>query len=82
MTGSGDSDEATEGSANRGSTDRRSPPEPAPPSAAAPPDAGPATPPVIRSVDLLQGRGEVHILHNGETYRLSLTRAGKLILHK
>jgi len=78
----GDPDEATEGAANRGATDRRSPPDPAPPSLPAPPDAGPATPPVIRSVDLLQGRGEVHILHNGETYRLSLTRAGKLILHK
>jgi hemin uptake protein HemP len=44
--------------------------------------AGRAAAPVIRSADLLQGGGEVHILHNGETYRLTVTRAGKLILHK
>jgi hemin uptake protein HemP len=37
---------------------------------------------VIRSADLLQGAGEVHILHNGEIYRLTVTRACKLILHK
>jgi hemin uptake protein HemP len=36
----------------------------------------------IRSEDLLQGRGEVHIVHNGEHYRLTVTRSGKLILHK
>jgi len=56
-----------------------------------PPAAGPPAPrtpavrtvtPVIRSADLLQGGGEVHILHNGDTYRLTVTRAGKLILHK
>jgi hemin uptake protein HemP len=41
-----------------------------------------AAAPVIHSADLLQGGGEVHILHNGETYRLTVTRAGKLILHK
>jgi hemin uptake protein HemP len=80
--GFGDRDEAAEGSSSRGPKDRCSPPDPALPRTPAPPDAGPATPPVIRSIDLLQGRGEVHILHNGETYRLSLTRAGKLILHK
>ena len=36
----------------------------------------------IRSEDLLRGGREVHILHAGELYRLSLTRSGKLILHK
>lgn len=36
----------------------------------------------IRSEDLLQGGREVQILHAGELYRLTLTRAGKLILHK
>ncbi len=46
------------------------------------PAVGRAVPPAIESADLLQGGGEVHILHNGETYRLTVTRAGKLILHK
>lgn len=36
----------------------------------------------IRSEDLLQGGREVQILHAGDLYRLTLTRAGKLILHK
>ncbi len=36
----------------------------------------------IRSEDLLRGGREVQILHAGELYRLTLTRAGKLILHK
>lgn len=36
----------------------------------------------IRSEELLQGGREVQILHAGEVYRLTLTRAGKLILHK
>ena len=44
--------------------------------------AAPAAPLAIRSEDLLQGRGEVRILHNGEQYRLTVTRSGKLILHK
>lgn len=44
---------------------------------AAPP---PATP--IDSQWLLQGRKEVVILHQGQPYRLQLTRAGKLILTK
>lgn len=40
-----------------------------------PPDAIPA--------DLLfQGKQEVPIAHNGETYRLRITRNGKLILTK
>ncbi len=37
---------------------------------------------VIPSEELLQGQREVIILHAGEEYRLSLTRNGKLILHK
>ncbi len=36
----------------------------------------------ILSESLLRGRNAVQILHRGELYRLSLTRAGKLILHK
>lgn len=39
-------------------------------------------PVVITSDTLLAGRSEIHIRHRGEVYRLSLTRAGKLILHK
>jgi hemin uptake protein HemP len=40
-------------------------------------EAGP-----IQSESLLRGRSEIQILHRGELYRLCLTRAGKLILHK
>ena len=36
----------------------------------------------IPSEVLLDGRTEIRIRHRGEIYRLSLTRAGKLILHK
>ncbi len=36
----------------------------------------------ILSESLFRGRSEVQILHRGEFYRLCLTRAGKLILHK
>jgi hemin uptake protein HemP len=36
----------------------------------------------IESEALLAGRGEIRIRHRGEVYRLTLTRAGKLILHK
>lgn len=36
----------------------------------------------ISSRQLLQGAREVLIEHEGETYRLRLTRNGKLILHK
>jgi hemin uptake protein HemP len=36
----------------------------------------------IRSEDLLQGAREVLIQHGQETYRLRLTKAGKLILNK
>lgn len=46
------------------------------------PGGTPSAPLAIRSEELLQGRGEVRILHNGEQYRLTVTRSGKLILHK
>ncbi|HQU45700.1 MAG: hypothetical protein B7Z73_08655 [Planctomycetia bacterium 21-64-5] len=36
----------------------------------------------LRSDDLLQGQVEVLIEHGPETYRLRLTRSGKLILQK
>jgi len=44
--------------------------------------AVPAPPLEIASEALLGGRTEVRIRHRGEIYRLTLTRAGKLILHK
>lgn len=43
------------------------------------------TTPGIRSVsseELFQGQRELLIVHAGETYRLRLTRNGKLILNK
>jgi hemin uptake protein HemP len=36
----------------------------------------------ISSDDLMQGESEIQITHRGETYRLRVTRAGKLILQK
>jgi len=48
------------------------------------PDA-PTQPEALRTIqsdDLLQGQREVFILHNGETYKLRLTKSGKLILNK
>jgi len=36
----------------------------------------------ISSTDLFCGESEVGIQHEGELYRLRLTRNGKLILHK
>lgn len=40
------------------------------------------SPPAINSADLLQGHRELLIHHEGEVYRLRLTRTGKLILNK
>jgi len=37
---------------------------------------------IVRSEELLQGQAEVLIAHGAETYRLRLTRSGKLILQK
>jgi len=39
-------------------------------------------PPTIHSDELLQGARELLIRHGEETYRLRLTRNGKLILQK
>lgn len=36
----------------------------------------------IKSAEILQGEREVLISHGEDMYRLSLTRNGKLILHK
>jgi hemin uptake protein HemP len=41
-----------------------------------------ATPPSVNSADLLRGHRELLIHHDGETYRLRLTRTGKLVLNK
>jgi hemin uptake protein HemP len=62
----------------------RSPPGRTTPPGQALPPAGTTigTPPEISSDALLGGRAEIRIRHRGEIYRLSLTRAGKLILHK
>jgi hemin uptake protein HemP len=50
------------------------------------PGETPTVPPevirLIRSEDLLAGAQEILIEHDGQTYRLRLTRSGKLILHK
>jgi hemin uptake protein HemP len=43
-------------------------------------EAGPL--PEVASADLLRGHREMLIHHEGETYRLRLTRTGKLILNK
>jgi hemin uptake protein HemP len=45
-----------------------------------PPDGSPK--PRLSSDELFRGRHEVEIEHQGEIYRLRVTRAGKLILTK
>jgi hemin uptake protein HemP len=40
------------------------------------------TPVVLQSSLLFQGANEVHIQHGNETYRLRVTKVGKLILQK
>lgn len=47
-----------------------------------PSSTGHGSRPPIDSSDLLGGSSERLIAHNGEVYRLRLTRSGKLILHK
>jgi len=43
----------------------------------------PATdPPIVESISLFGDRKEIHIRHDGELYRLRVTRNGKLILNK
>lgn len=44
-------------------------------------ESRPATP-TWQLSELLQGQREARILHEGEVYRLILTRNGKLILNK
>lgn len=48
------------------------------------PEDDPASPEIrrINTADLFQGSREIILLHNGEDYRLRLTRADKLILTK
>ena len=54
-----------------------------PPAENTPPAEVPHSPaPVLRSSDLLQGRKEVVLEHEGEQYRLRLTRNGRLVLYK
>ncbi len=43
---------------------------------------GSIQPPPLDSQQLLQGRRELQILHQGQIYRLQQTRQGKLILTK
>jgi len=45
-----------------------------------PPGGPPNDPPPPPSDDILRGRQEVAIRHNGRLYRLCRTRSGKLIL--
>lgn len=54
-------------------------PDPSPP---APPARAAPEAPVWRSKELLNGAREILITHDDETYRLRLTRNGKLILTK
>jgi hemin uptake protein HemP len=53
-----------------------------PPSSDRQPETSPAARRVLRSEDILAGQREVQILHEGEMYRLRVTRRGKLILQK
>ena len=48
----------------------------------APASTGIKQPRQIRSETLLNGDRELQIIHGDEIYRLSVTRQGKLILHK
>jgi hemin uptake protein HemP len=54
-------------------------PENVPPTGVA---TGVKLPRQVRSETLLQGDRELQIIHGEEVYRLSVTRQGKLILHK
>jgi hemin uptake protein HemP len=51
-----------------------------PPTQPARPDSAPAQ--TLTSAELMQGRRELVIEHQGERYRLQQTRNGKLILTK
>jgi len=55
---------------------------PAPPAASGAAAGASAAEPIVDSAALLQGGRTALIRHNGATYRLHATRAGKLILTK
>lgn len=64
-------------------TPEDSAPQPQVSAAVAAPLAGlPQQPRCIRSEEILQGKTEVLILHQGSIYRLRHTKSGKLILNK
>jgi len=47
------------------------------------PESGKSAPiPTLQAASLFQGRRELWIVHEGERYRLRLTRRNKLILQK
>lgn len=46
------------------------------------PPGGPETEIILRSEKLFAAKTEIVIVHNGERYRLRLTRRGKLLLQK
>lgn len=75
-------------SANSTMTDPLSNPAPRDVVAPAPIDSAPADSPpkqplrTIPSTELLQGQREVVIVHQGEHYRLRLTRNDRLVLYK
>lgn len=56
------------------------PEKPADPESQKPP--APDSRRLISSDEILAGSEEVLIVHEGQTYRLRVTRSGKLILHK
>lgn len=47
-----------------------------------PPHECEETPKTVSTQDLFAGTREIHIDHEGEIYRLRITRRGKLILQK
>ncbi|MBT9568954.1 MAG: hemin uptake protein HemP [Thiobacillus sp.] len=52
------------------------------PDASRPPGRKPTLPDIIPTDTLFQGNQEILISHNGEHYRLRITKNGKLILTK
>lgn len=46
------------------------------------PRASEESPKVVQTQELFQGEREIYIEHEGERYRLRITRRGKLILQK
>ena len=57
-------------------------PQPLPEEGGKQPAGAASGPRTITSQDLMRGQREVLIAHGSETYRLRLTRSGKLILQK